>query len=44
MSDSLSSLPTDFPLDRTNLPRLFQEVKQFWASRDMARRQSVFCL
>src|SRR5262249_31636631 len=42
MSESISSLPTDFPLDRTNLPRLYQEVEQFWASRDMARRQSVF--
>lgn len=42
MAGTLSSLPTNFPLDGSNLPRLFWEVEQFWAGRDMARRQSVF--
>jgi Domain of unknown function (DUF4365) len=42
MTDTISSLPTDFPLDCTNLPRLYAEVEQFWADHDMARRSSVF--
>jgi hypothetical protein len=42
MTDRIPSLPTDFPLDVTNLPRLYEEVAQFWAGRDMARRHSVF--
>jgi hypothetical protein len=40
--EPIPSLPTDFPLDRANLPRLYQEVEQFWSGRDMARRHSVF--
>jgi hypothetical protein len=44
MSKPISSLPTAFPLDRTNLGRLHQEVEQFWAGRDMARRRSVFSM
>ncbi len=39
---TISSLPTNFPLDRTNLPRLYEEVEQFWGGRDMKRRSSVF--
>lgn len=42
MSEPISSLPTRFPLDGTNLPLLFREVEEFWSGRDMARRQSVF--
>jgi hypothetical protein len=42
MTGPLSSMPTAFPLDCGNLPRLHQEVEQFWAGRDMARRHSVF--
>jgi Domain of unknown function (DUF4365) len=42
MTDALPSLPTDFPLDGMNLPRLYDEVNQFWAGHDMARRSSVF--
>jgi hypothetical protein len=44
MSDPIPSLPAEFPLDARNLPRLFQEVEQFWTGRDMTRRQSVFSL
>ncbi len=42
MKDSLGSLPAQFPLDGTNLPLLYQEARQFWSSRDMTMRQSVF--
>jgi hypothetical protein len=42
MKDTISSLPTDYPLDCANLARLYQEVEQFWAGRDMARRHSIF--
>jgi hypothetical protein len=42
MKDTIPSLPTYFPIDCTTIPRLFQEVEQFWAGRDMARRHSVF--
>jgi hypothetical protein len=41
-ADPMPGLPTDYPLDATNLPRLFREVEQFWSGRDMARRRSVF--
>jgi hypothetical protein len=44
MSGPISSMPTTYPLDCTNLPRLYAEVKQFWASRDMRRKKSVFAL
>jgi len=42
IGDDISSIPTTYPLDATNLPRLYEEVKGFWSSRDMARRSSVF--
>ena len=42
MKGSISSLPTDFPLDSKNLKRLSQEVEQFWAGHDLARRHSIF--
>ena len=42
MADPVSSIPTDYPLDCTTLPVLYQEVEQFWAGRDMARRYSAF--
>lgn len=42
MQGPIASVPTDFPLDCPSLPRLWQEVEQFWAGHDMARRQSVF--
>jgi hypothetical protein len=42
MTGPIASVPTDFPLDCTNLQRLSQEVEQFWTGRDMARRHSVF--
>lgn len=42
MTRALPSIPTTFPLDCTNLPRLYAEVEQFWSSRDMRRRASVF--
>jgi hypothetical protein len=31
-----------FFFDCSNLPRLHEEVEQFWAGRDMARRHSTF--
>lgn len=42
MSGDLASIPTTFPLDRTNLPLLFAEVERYWSERDMTRRASVF--
>ena len=42
MKTTISSIPTTYPLDCTNLGRLYGEVKQFWSSRDMTRRSSVF--
>ncbi len=42
MKDTISSLPTTFPLDCANLARLHDEVEQFWSVRDMAWRSSVF--
>jgi hypothetical protein len=42
MKGPISSLSTRFPLDCVNLPRLYEEVEQFWAGRDMARQQSIF--
>ena len=42
MRDDISSIPTTYPLDPTNLLRLYDEVEGFWSSRDMARRSSVF--
>lgn len=44
MTRALPSIPTTFPLDCTNLPRLYTEVEQFWAGRDMRRRSSVFAV
>jgi len=38
----ISSLPMDFPLNCTNLERLWNEVKVFWSQRDMRLRNSVF--
>ena len=42
MAERISSIPTDYPLDCTTLPVLYQEVERFWAGRDMARRHSAF--
>jgi hypothetical protein len=42
MVEPIASIPTDYPLDCTTLPVLYQEVERFWAGRDMARRQSAF--
>lgn len=42
MKGAIPSLPTDFPLDRANLPRLYQEVEQFWTARDTTRQHSAF--
>jgi hypothetical protein len=42
MADNISSIPTTYPLDCTNLPRLYDEVDQFWSSRDMRMQTSVF--
>ncbi len=42
MKSTIPSLPTAFPLDRANLRTLYQEVRQFWAERDMKRRKSAF--
>jgi hypothetical protein len=38
----LGGLPTRHPLDRTNLERLWHEVRNFWASRDMVLTGSCF--
>jgi hypothetical protein len=42
MAEPISSIPTDYPLDCTTLPALYQEVERFWAARDMTRRHSAF--
>ena len=42
MKDDIFSVPTTYPLDPMNLLRLYEEVKEFWLSRDMSRRSSVF--
>ncbi len=42
MGDDIASIPTTYPLDPTNLSRLYHEVEHFWSGRDMARRSSVF--
>jgi hypothetical protein len=42
MVDAISSIPTTHPLDDANLRRLYDEVEQFWSSRDMRMRTSVF--
>jgi hypothetical protein len=42
MADDVSSIPTTYPLDSSNLPRLYDEVEQYWSSRDMRMRSSVF--
>ena len=42
MSSDVPSIPTAFPLDCTNLPRLHAEVEQFWTNRDMRRHTSTF--
>jgi hypothetical protein len=42
MTDGLSSIPTTCPLDCVNLPRLYEEVEQFWSCRDMRHWTSVF--
>lgn len=42
MSEAIPSLPTNFPLDCTNLPKLYEEVEQFWAGHDMRRHRSTF--
>lgn len=44
MKGPIASLPTAFPLDCTHLPRLYDEVNEFWSGRDMARRSSVFSI
>jgi hypothetical protein len=38
----MSALPTKFPLDCCNLPRLWQEVQSYWACRDMILKASIF--
>lgn len=42
MDQPIASIPTAFPINCTNLPRLYDEVSRFWSDRDMARRSSVF--
>jgi hypothetical protein len=42
MKEDIASIPTTYPLDCTNLPRLYDEVEQFWSCRDMRMRTSVF--
>ncbi len=42
MTDDIASIPTTYPLDCTNLPRLYAEVEQFWSCRDMRHLTSVF--
>jgi hypothetical protein len=42
MAATISSLPTDYPLDSATLPILFREVEQFWAGHDMTGRHSAF--
>lgn len=44
LKSDLSSLPVSFPLDATNLERLWDEVDSFWKSRDMILKSSVFSL
>ena len=42
MTKAISSIPTTYPLDCTNLSRLYDEVEQFWSSRDTRQQTSVF--
>ncbi len=42
MNKALSSLPTKYPLDSSNLKLLWNEVKDFWNSRDMTQTTSAF--
>jgi hypothetical protein len=38
----ISSLPTKYPLNGTNLELLWAEVRDYWAARDMVLRHSHF--
>ncbi len=38
----VSSLPTTFALDCSNLARLWQEVRDYWRQRDMDLKDSLF--
>ena len=35
MTDNISSIPTTYPLDCTNLPRMYDEVEQFFLAVEM---------
>jgi hypothetical protein len=39
---TLSSMPTDYPLNCENLKRLWEEVKSYWDHRDMRLEESYF--
>lgn len=38
----IASMPTNFPLDCTHLPRLHREVVDYWTGRDTTRLRSSF--
>jgi hypothetical protein len=40
--NSLSSLPTNFPIDKTNQELLWKEVKEFWSKAKIRYRASIF--
>jgi hypothetical protein len=44
MNKPISSLPTTYPLDCTNLKILWEEVKGYWANRDMTQTMSAFSI
>jgi hypothetical protein len=44
LKGGLSSFPTTFPLDCRNLKILWDEVKEYWQSRDMTPGKSAFSI
>jgi hypothetical protein len=42
--DQVSSLSTKYPLNCTNLRRLWDEVQEYWRPRDMTLKNSAFSL
>ena len=38
----IANFPTRYPLNRTNMQKLWEEVSAFWASKDMVLKNSHF--
>lgn len=44
VSKDLPSIPITYPLDAANLARLWNEVDNYWKSRNMELKNSVFSI